>query len=376
MKWPEGCRSSGGSCGIKQDGPDVGLLVFDEPVQWAGVFTRNAAAAAPVRWSRDLRGIPARALVVNSGNANACTGAAGERAVLEVVAAAARSLGCEHEQILVASTGPIGRLLPAPLICDALPDLASDADANAEPFATSILTTDTKIKSAETAGPGFSVAGVAKGAAMIAPNMATMLGFLVTDARVDDEVLHRILSGAADRTFNRISVDGCESTNDSVFLFATGRGARAEAADLAQAVTAVCSSLAEQIVSDAEGGTKVLRITVTGARDEDGAARLGRAVADSALWRAAAHGGDANWGRILSALGSCDRTLDVTQVTLRLGGAIVFSKGEPGGSVDPSVMSGREIAVECRVGSGDGRATILAADLSCEYVRLNATGTS
>lgn len=199
MKWPEGCSSGGAACGIKQAAPDVAVLLFDEPVAWAGAFTQNAAAAAPVRWSRARRGRPARTVVVNSGNANACTGRAGDEAVRAVVAAAAAGVGCSDEEVLVASTGPIGRLLPADRITRVLPALVESADAGVEDFATAILTTDTVTKTATASGAGFTVVGVAKGAAMVAPNMATMLAFIVTDARAEPRVLDEVLQSAVAR---------------------------------------------------------------------------------------------------------------------------------------------------------------------------------
>lgn len=375
MKWPQGCTSAGASGGIKRSGPDVGIIVFDEPVAWAGTFTRNAAAAAPVKWSRSRIGSPARAVVVNSGNANACTGPAGDRTVADVVAATARALGCAAEDILVASTGPIGRVLPSHLVTNALPALLSSLDIGADGFSEAILTTDTVPKTATAEGASFSVAGVAKGAAMIAPSMATMLAFVVTDADLSAPQLQDILAGAVSRTFNRISIDACESTNDSVFLFGTGQR-EADASELADAITDVCGSLAEQIVRDAEGGTKFVRISVAGAGDDDAAANLGRAVADSVLWRAAVHGGDANWGRIASALGSADRALDLDALTVSLNGVAVFEAGAPAETPQPTLLAGPEIDVECTVGTGPGHATILSADISAEYVALNAEGTS
>lgn len=375
MKWPPGCASAGVACGIKGSGLDAGLLVFDEPVVWAGAFTTNAAAAAPVEWSRARRGRRVRALVVNSGNANACTGEAGRGAVREVVAAAAREVGCSDDEVVVASTGPIGQLLPTDRLVDALPSLVARLDIDAMDFSGAILTTDTTTKTATAHGTNFTVAGVAKGAAMVAPNMATMLAFLVTDADVDGAEIEQSLAGAVRTTFNRISIDGCESTNDSVFLFTTGRN-EASLPEVSAAVRDVCASLAEQIASDAEGATKLLRITVTGADDDDNAARLARAVADSVLWRAAAHGGDPNWGRILSALGSSDRTLDLSEVGVSLNGITVFASGEPKETPAALSMAGREIQIDCAVGTGAGRASVLSADISREYVTLNAAGTS
>ena len=379
VKWPDGIWSAGIACGIKPGGAhDLGLITFEVPSPWAGVFTLNAAAAAPVEWCREHLGAPVRAVVVNSGNANACTGSAGSTAVATTTDAAAAAVGCSRDDVLVASTVPIGIPLPVDAIVTALPGAMQARRAEVEPFAGAITTTDTVIKTSSHAAGGANVVGVAKGAAMIAPNMATMLAFLATDAAADTGLLHATLSPAVGRTFNRISVDACESTNDSVFLFATGIAGRAHPDDLAKAVEAVCADLAEQIVSDAEGAGKVVRIRVAGAPTEDDAAAAGRAVAGSALWRAAVGGGDPNWGRVLAALGAADRSLDVTRISLSIGGVALFVDGEPTGALAraQATMAATEITVDCTVGSGPGAAEVLSADLTEEYVRLNAEGTS
>jgi len=379
MRWPDGVVSSGISCGIKPDGAhDLGVITFDEPTPWAGVFTLNAAAAAPVVWCREHLGAPVRALVVNSGNANACTGVAGAAAVVATTAAAAAIASCDPHEVLVASTGPIGVPLPAGAIENALPAAMASPGAEVEAFAGAITTTDTVIKTSSHAAGAATVVGVAKGAAMIAPNMATMLAFLATDAAADTGLLHATLAPAVRRTFNRISIDACESTNDSVFLFGTGSAGRAHPDDLAKAVEAVCADLAEQIVRDAEGAGKFVRIRITGAPTEDGAAAAGRAVASSALWRAAVGGGDPNWGRVLSALGAADRSLDMSRISLWIGDVPLFIDGEPvgGSSEAAATMAADEIVVDCALGSGHGACEVLSADLTEEYVRLNAEGTS
>lgn len=379
MKWPSGFSSAGIGCGIKSDGSlDLGLLSADGPVAWAGTFTQNGAAAAPVHWSRSLLGGPVRAVIVNSGNANACTGAAGETAVRDAAAAAGAALGCPPDQVLVASTGPIGVRLPIERITSAADRLVAGLSPAIDDFATAILTTDTGMKTAVHDEGQASFVGVAKGAAMCAPNMATMLAFVATDADVEPERLQSVLSGAVVKSFNRISIDGCESTNDSVFLFASGRGPSLPDDRLEEAVGSVCAALAYQIARDAEGGGRLMRIQVSGAVDEATAASLGRAVADSVLWRCAVHGADPNWGRILSALGTVDRMLDISNVTVSIGSELVFDRGEPAPSLRNAQkeMSVDELTIECRVGSGSGRAEILSSDTSPEYVLLNAEGTS
>lgn len=379
MRWPQGFRSSGVACGIKAAGrADLGLLVASEPIAWAGVFTRNAAAAAPVRWCRAALGAPARAVLVNSGNANACTGESGVRAVRDSAAATASALGCAPGEVLVASTGPIGIRLPVDRIVSAVPGAISELGDDVLPFAGSILTTDSAVKVAAAEIRGASIVGAAKGAAMVAPNMATMLAFVATDAALPREALQSTLSTAAGATFNSISIDACESTNDSVFLLSSGTGPAVEEDAFREALGGVCGSLAEQIVRDAEGGTKLLRIRVSGAPDTDAAARNGRAIAASDLWRAAAHGADPNWGRIVAALGSVDRGLDVASTTVRIADTTLFDRGEPVLDLSPAAaaMAADEVTVEVTVGEGPGRAEILASDLTPDYVKLNAEGTT
>ncbi|MDQ4065791.1 MAG: bifunctional glutamate N-acetyltransferase/amino-acid acetyltransferase ArgJ [Actinomycetota bacterium] len=376
MRWPGGVRSAGVHAGIKPDGaPDLGIIVTDEPVVWAGTFTRNAAAAACVEWCR-AAGEEARVIVVNSGNANACTGPVGVATVDATVDATAHLLGCEREQVLVASTGPIGiQLDPARLVA-AVPAALQRLTPDPTPFARAIVTTDTRTKVASYSD-GCTVVGVAKGAAMVAPGMATMLGFVVTDAVVDRSTLVDMVRTAVDASFNRISIDACESTNDAVFVLSTARRRVAEST-VAAGLSSVCRDLAQAIARDAEGATKLVRIYVTGARDDAHAALLGRAVAASSLWRAALHGADPNWGRVLAALGSADRRLQIGACRIALGPEVVFDGGAPAGSLDAAAkaMAGDEVSVHCAVGDGPGEAEVLTSDLSPAYVTLNAEGTS
>jgi glutamate N-acetyltransferase / amino-acid N-acetyltransferase len=379
VRWPSGFHSSGVACGIKSAGDaDLGLLVASEPIAWAGVFTNNAAAAAPVRWCRAALGAPARAVLVNSGNANACTGESGVRAVRDSAAAAASALGCAPGEVLVASTGPIGVRLPVDRIVSAVPTAISELADDVLPFAGSILTTDTAAKIATAELGGATIVGAAKGAAMVAPNMATMLAFVATDAALPQDSLQSALSAVAAATFNSISIDACESTNDSVFLLSSGTGPAVGLDAFRAALGGVCASLAEQIVRDAEGGTKLLRIRVSGAPDTAAATRHGRAVAASDLWRAAAHGADPNWGRILAALGSADRGLHIASTTVRIAGTTLFDRGEPVADPAPvaAAMTADEVTVDVVVGDGPGRVEILTSDLSPDYVKLNAEGTT
>ena len=379
VTWPEGIESSGVAAGIKGDGaPDLGILVVDRPAVWAGTFTRSGAAAAPVTWSRSLLGGPLRAIVVNSGNANACTGAAGIAAVAETAGAAAAELGCPADEVAIASTGPIGVTLPVEKIVEGLPGAAAQLTGDPTPFADAILTTDTRRKVSRGSGAGFDVVGVAKGAAMLAPSMATMLAFLATDAAVEQRALQYLLNAAVRKTFDRISVDACQSTNDSVFLVASGTAGPADLTELAASVGSVCAHLAEQMVRDAEGGSRLVRIRVAGARSEDDGVSLAREVAASALWRAAVHGGDPNWGRIVAALGAADHSLDLREVAISIGSETVFEAGEPTGSLANAAraMAGGDVEISCRVGDAPTEVELLSADLSPEYVELNAGGMS
>jgi glutamate N-acetyltransferase / amino-acid N-acetyltransferase len=378
LNWPRGFSAAGVAAGIKPDGePDLGLLAGRDSTAWAGTFTQNAAAASCVDWCRATRGRPVRGIIVNSGNANACTGRSGAEAVVAEAKAAAGGLGCSPDEVLVASTGPIGIALPVDNIVSSVPRLVSQLAPPIEPFARAILTTDTAMKTSTAAAGAASITGVAKGAAMLAPNMATMLAFIATDAAFDSGQLEPLLREAVDRSFNRISVDACESTNDSVFLLASGAAGPVATDDFERGLRDVCCDLAEQMVRDGEGCTRTVRIEIEGARDDVTGLELGRAVAASALWRAAVHGADPNWGRVLSALGAVDRDLDLAAVDLSIGPELVFSRGEVTGSRSAAgkAMDSDQFTLRCVVGRGPGSAEVLCSDLSPEYVNLNSTGT-
>lgn len=378
LRLPHGFTTAGVPGGIKPDGDlDVGILVADRPASWAGTFTRNAAAAPCIGWCRDAQKNEVRAIVVNSGNANACTGREGEHAVEATASAAARVLGCSPHEVLVASTGTIGVRLPVERVTGALPAAVEALEHDGETFARSILTTDTHMKTSVAAAGDATVVGIAKGAAMLAPNMATMLAFLVTDAAAPEEGLQPLLNEAVHLSFDRISVDACESTNDSVFLMSSGL-VTVDREILARAVSSVCADLAEQMVRDAEGGSKLVRIQITGASDDEHAAALGRAIAASSLWRAAVTGGDPNWGRAMAAMGAQDRSLDPSRVSLAIGPETLFDRGQPCGSIEAArkAMSTDDFTLSCVVGTGPGTAEILSTDMSPAYVELNAGGTT
>lgn len=386
---PPGFRAAGAAAGLKPSGaPDLGLLVSETPATAAGVFTTNRVQAAPIAVTkRHLRAGSARAIVVNSGNANACTGPEGIADARAMAKAAARLLGAREREALVASTGVIGVRLDVPRVLEGIGAAGRALSPDGlGAFARAIMTTDTRPKLAGAEVPGGTVAGVAKGAGMIAPEMATMLAFLVTDAAVERGTLGRALAGAAAASFNLISVDGCRSTNDCVLALANGMGGAEPIGDdhpdlpaFRAGLTEVCRSLARQIVEDGEGATKVIGITVRGAANAREARAAARRVADSILLRSALHGADPNWGRVLAALGTAGIPFDSNLVDVWLGGEKLAERGRPGpGDREKAraALSEPEVEVVVDMNRGDAAATVLTNDLSPEYVRINAEYTT
>ena len=389
MTLPQGFRASGVAAGLKPSGrPDVGLLASDVPAAAVGVFTTNRVQAAPVVLSkRHIRRGAARAIVVNAGNANACTGSQGTKDARAMAKEAAASLGTKEQQILVASTGVIG--VPMDMerakagIRSAAAALGQDG---LDALSRAIMTTDTSPKTAAAEVPGGSIVGLAKGAGMIAPEMATMLCFLVTDANADRGVLAQALQRATAASFNLISVDGCRSTNDCVLFLANGAGGgypltatHPELYAFEAAVADVCRSLARQIVEDGEGATKVVAVTVKGAANDREAREAALRIADSVLLRCALHGADPNWGRVLAALGTTRIAFDPHVVDVWLGGEQLAKAGAPGpGDRDKAraALLEREVEVLVDMNRGDAGATVLTNDLSPEYVRINSEYTT
>jgi glutamate N-acetyltransferase/amino-acid N-acetyltransferase len=395
MSWhlAHGYRYAGVHSGLRSDPGrlDLALVVSDAPAAAAGVFTQNRVAAAPVHVCRErLPSRTARGFVVCSGNANACTGARGLADARRMAEVAAAAVGCRPEQMLVASTGIIGRHLPMPVIETGIRAAAAELDAGAaglERAARAILTTDTRIKvSSRCVTLGKAVVhltGFAKGAAMIGPNMATLLAFVLTDAAVAAEDLARLAPSVADQTFNCISVEGHTSTNDTLLFLANGQGPRLEGSDLAavaDAATGVCGELAQAIAADAEGATHLVRIDVEGLRDQAEARRVAKAVADSALVKTALFGADPNWGRIVSAAGYAGVAFDECQLSLWLGDALLYSAGVPqdfdATAVSAHMKSQRDLHIRLQFTLGEGRCTFWTCDLGYEYVRLNAEYTT
>jgi glutamate N-acetyltransferase/amino-acid N-acetyltransferase len=375
---------------MKPAGDDVALVVSDRPAAAAGVFTRNRVAAAPVLVSRaQIAGGSARALVTNSGLANACTGRRGLDDAWSMVAAAADALGLPAGQVLVASTGVIGRPLPIDDVTAAIAAAAGrlDPDGGAA-AAEAIRTTDAFAKTAavevELSAGSVRIGGMAKGAGMIRPDMATTLAQITTDAAVAPDALSALLRAAIDMSFNAISVDGCTSTNDCVFALANGASAttvagREDLQTFGRALTAVASDLARQVVRDGEGTTRVCTFTVTGAGDDRAARTAARAVAENVLVKCAMHGGDPNWGRMLAALGAAGVELDPDRVCIAVGDHPIVRSGtgiDGGESRARELLAGGDVAVTIELGAGPGSATVVGSDLSPDYVRFNAGVTS
>ena len=382
------------TAGIKPSGrPDVALVRLAEGTRTAAVFTRNAFCAAPVHIARrHLTAAPARVLLINSGCANAGTGAAGETDALAACGHAAGACEVDPEAVLPFSTGVIGEPLPVERLCRGIDACTAAFSATGwSAAADAIRTTDRVAKTAscrvELAGGMVTVTGMAKGSGMIRPDMATMLAFVATDARIGSEAaVDALLRHAVDQSFHCITVDGDTSTNDAVTLSATGTsGVEPAGPDddraLQAAIDGVCGALARAIVRDAEGATRLVEIAVTGALDRAEARAVAFTVAHSPLVKTAVHGGDPNWGRILAAVGrSPVGDLDVHGVDIALGDTALVAAGEPVRGFDPEAAARAMRADEVRIGIGLGRGsaqeTVWTSDLSCDYVRINAEYTT
>ncbi|MFP5333515.1 MAG: bifunctional glutamate N-acetyltransferase/amino-acid acetyltransferase ArgJ [Acidimicrobiia bacterium] len=376
---PAGFQAAGLAAGIKASGEfDMAMIAADRPVAAAGIFTTSRTAAPPVAVSRShLADGAARAVVVNSGAANAGTGEAGRSDAFDMATVTAQALGCRPTDVLVCSTGPIGGRLPMDVIRPGIAQLASDlgtTERHGLAAARGIMTTDSVPKLASGEGDGWSIGGIAKGAGMVRPDMATMLAFLTTDAAVDAATLDRSLRLAADVSFNSLNIDGCQSTNDTVLLLASGdSGVSAEPEEFASILEEVCRSLALQMAADAEGASKVVTLEVTGAPDSRSARRLGMTVADSALVRSSFYGADPNWGRVLAALGVAGVDIEPTDIDIAYAGVTVCSAGVAVG-FDEDVLVAHlkgDFAMEIRVGHGPGQARVVTTDLTPDYVVFN-----
>jgi glutamate N-acetyltransferase/amino-acid N-acetyltransferase len=388
ITYPQGFLASGVRAGIKEQGEDIALVFSETPAVAAALFTTNVVKAAPVlvSKSRASSGV-ARAVVANSGNANACTGEQGMRDALAMASAAAKSLDIPEEEVFVASTGVIGHHLPmdkiVPAIRRAADTLSHDGGMTA---AHAIMTTDTKPKEASVemliGGMPVRIGAMAKGVGMICPNVATMLAFITTDAAISPDALRECLSASAEVSFNCLTIDGDTSTNDSVFMLANGQAGnpRIESGTpawdvFAQALGYVTISLAKQIAADGEGATKSIEIMVRGTDTFDSARRIAKSIANSPLVKTAMYGNDPNWGRIMMAAGKAGVDFDPREADLYFGDKPLVAGGEPV-AFDESAMHDLlrmpEVKVLLEVGSGPGQATVWTCDFSYDYVKINA----
>ena len=382
---PKGFIATGGSMGIKPTGrPDVAIVASatGAPIVAAATFTTNLAAAAPVQWSRaalEATCGKATAVLMTSGNANAATGQAGKDAVADLATAVANHFGVASNTVLVGQTGLIGIPFPLAATSNQLPGVLKTLGGtvtDGHRAAEAIMTTDTFAKEVVVEGPGFSVGGMAKGAAMLAPNMATMLCVFTTDAAVEATVLKERLLAAVEVTFNRLLTDGARSTNDTVICLASGVAGPADPDALEAALTEACASLAEMMAEDAEGATKVIHLVVQGATDDAAAHAAARNVADSLLVKCSMNGEDPYWGRVVSELATAGVPFDLDRCEVSYGGITVCRGGEAVAHDAAAVtahMRERHITLTCDLGLGEGAATMLTVDLGYGYIDENRT---
>ncbi|MCD9587791.1 bifunctional glutamate N-acetyltransferase/amino-acid acetyltransferase ArgJ [Streptomyces sp. 8ZJF_21] len=378
----QGFTASGVAAGIKENGnPDLALVVNTGPsLAAAAVFTSNRVKAAPVLWSEQvLKGGQVSAVVLNSGGANACTGPLGFQDAHATAEKTAEVLGHSAGEIAIASTGLIGLRLPMDAVLSGV-DKAADALSphGGEKAAIAIKTTDTVHKTAVAQSPaGWTVGGMAKGAGMLAPGLATMLVVLTTDADVDGPGLDTALRAATRTTFDRIDSDGCMSTNDMVLLMASGAtGVAPDAAEFGEAVREVCADLARQLIGDAEGASKDIRIEVVGAATEDDAVEVGRSIARNNLLKCAVHGEDPNWGRVLSAIGTTSAAFEPDQLNVAINDVWVCKNGSVGEDRELVDMRYREVRITADLAAGSESAVIWANDLTADYVHENSAYSS
>jgi glutamate N-acetyltransferase / amino-acid N-acetyltransferase len=389
-----GVRLAAAETGIRyKNRPDVLLAVLDPGTSVAGCFTRSKSRSAPVDWcAASLKGGTARAVVINAGNANAFTGKAGVATVTAVAKAAAKLLSCKPSDIFQASTGVIGEPLDPSFITNALPKLAVAAEADAWSMAAkAIMTTDTFPKlstaTARLGGKTVTINGIAKGSGMIAPDMATMLSFIFTDAALPAGILQKLLTRSVDRSFNCVTVDGDTSTSDTVLMFATGAAGGALKAlrspddarlkGFAKALDTLCMDLAHQVARDGEGAEKFIEIAITGAENDKAAHRIAMSVANSPLVKTAIAGEDANWGRVVMAIGKAGEKAIRDKLRIRIGGITVAKNGMR----DPAYkeaeimphMKGRHIVIEADVGVAKGKARVWTCDLTHRYIDINGS---
>ncbi|MGI5121173.1 bifunctional glutamate N-acetyltransferase/amino-acid acetyltransferase ArgJ [Marinactinospora thermotolerans] len=378
---PRGFRAAGVAAGLKPSGNrDVAVVINDGPSRAAaGVFTRNRVKAAPVLWSEQvLKGGRVRAVVLNAGNANACTGAPGFQDTHATAERAAAALDDSAAEIAVCSTGLIGERLPMPeLLAGVDAVIAEAARDGGLAAADAIRTTDTVAKIAFKRGEGYTIGGMAKGAGMLAPSLATMLSVITTDADLTVEQCDRLLRRATSVTFDRIDSDGCLSTNDTVLLLANAAsGVVPDEAEFARLLTEVCGDLARQLIADAEGASKSIAIEVVGAASEDDAVTVARAIARNNLFKCAIYGEDPNWGRVLAAVGTTDAAFEPDQLNVAINGVWICRGGAVGDDRAKVDLKPRDVTVTVDLSAGSSAATVWTTDLTVEYVHENSAYTT
>lgn len=389
---PRGFQAAGLHCGLKKtERNDIGAIVCEVPAAAAAVYTTNIFQAAPLQTTREsLANGVLRAVIVNSGNANACTGKQGDADAYEMRALAAESFGVYADDVAVASTGVIGENLKMDRVRDGIARLSGvlSSDANGgEQFSQSILTTDLVKKelcvTVQIDGKPVVIAGAAKGSGMIHPNMATMLAFVTTDAKIGSESLHKLLRRTTDDTFNMITVDGDTSTNDMLVAMASGLSDQkkelneqhADWTAFAEAFAAVCEHLAKAISRDGEGATKLVEVTVTGAESTDSARAIAKTVIGSSLVKTAVYGADANWGRIIAAVGRAGVPVNPYTVDIKLGDIVVLTASQPvkfDEDIALEYLKGDDVLITVELNMGSEKATAWGCDLTYDYVRINA----
>jgi len=391
VTFPSGFKAAGARCGLKSKNDDLALIVSDVPATVAGVFTTNLVAASSVPYSKRVvtSGV-ARAIFCKAGNANACTGPEGERHTGQCAEAVATLLGLQNDEILVAATGVIGKPLDIDKVLNGLPALADRLGSGAQAdtkVSRAILTTDTRPKqvAAEVTSPYWAgslrIGGICKGSGMIAPNMATTLCFMTTDAAIPAPLLRLAFGEAMDKSFNRITVDGDTSTNDMALILASGAGSVVieevgpAFCAFQEALNAVCLYLAKEVVRDGEGATKLVEISVSGTASEEDAVKIAKTVAESPLVKTALFGCDPNWGRIVAAAGRAGVAFDPSHLLVRLGDIEIFSEGR-GQRFDKKAaheyLKNSEVVIQLQLDQGPGEAKVWTCDYSYDYIRINA----
>lgn len=381
MQLPAGFTAHTANIGIKDDTPDFAVVAADRPCAASAVFTKSRFAGPSVTLSRaHATDGTLRAVVVISKNANVATGPDGESDALELAEGVAKAVGCEVSEVLVTSTGVIGRRYPMDRVRSHLSAMTPPDGSAIDPVARAMMTTDTHPKTASAPAGAATVVGVAKGVGMVEPDMATMLAFLFTDAEVDRPGLDELFRAAVDRSFNCLSVDTDTSTSDTAAILASGAAGSVERDELARAVDAVCLDLTRQLARDGEGAEKLIVVDVDGARHDDQARRVAKAIVNSPLVKTAVHGADPNWGRIAMAIGKCSDDTDIDQqnVTIRIGTQELYPSpaGEDELAALTEYLRGDEVHIGVSLGIADGTATVYGCDLTDGYVRINADYTT